>query len=60
MDRLFKVVPHRWLLVAAVPVGGCTGFNDVMTPGVEVIQDQYYGTSIVRQAPVGPRQAKGI
>lgn len=57
MRHLLEVVLHRWLFVVVLLVGGCTGFNDAMTPGVEVIQDQYYGTSIVRQAPVSAAQS---
>ena len=57
MLESLKVAVRRWYVFVVLLVGGCAGFNDAMTPGVEVIQDQYYGTAIVRQEPVSAAQS---
>lgn len=33
-------------------IAGCAQFNDVMTPGLGVIEDKFDGSAIVRQPPV--------
>lgn len=44
-------------VASLLALAGCEGFNDAMTPGVQVVQDQYYETAIVRQEPVSAAQS---
>jgi hypothetical protein len=45
-------VGKHYIFAVLFALAGCTGINSAMTPGAEVIKDDFYGATVIRQSPI--------